>query len=399
MANSERITFLLKAFSSQTASIAEEKELLDWLNNTDNHELVLDHIRLLLDEAAATPEAFGVDWDHLYQKILLQRNSLEAPAVTTISIYKRIRRYSAAAAMIAVMAASAWLLLRNNNKEIIPAKPVAHSTPLSTGSKIELTLSYGQIVVLDSMMEGLIRDEATGEMISVHHGSLTYSPDSKSTSAAHFHQITVPRGKQYHVVLPDGSGVWLNAQSSLRYQSAFTNNRRQVTLSGEAYFEIKNNPTAPFSVNANEVHVDVLGTAFNMMAYKDEQKVVTTLVNGSVKVSAADAVIIKPGQQAVLQNGKHHFAVSTADLDAVLAWKSGEFRFDGLDIKGVMRQVARWYNVEVVYKGNLPNNKLYGVFPRKNSVKEVLEALVLISNIQLTMEGNTITVQPGKNHS
>jgi ferric-dicitrate binding protein FerR (iron transport regulator) len=204
------------------------------------------------------------------------------------------------------------------------------------------------------------------------------------------------------LLLPDGSHVWLNAASSLRYPSAFTGSQRRVELDGEAYFEVSKQVTGskasvrplPFIVQANGTEVEVLGTHFNVMAYQDETSINTTLLEGAVRVSKDDhRQILKPGQQAQVNQSGAIALVKEADTEKAVAWKNGAFKFDGSDIGTIMRQAARWYDIEVAYKGKV-NEEFYGTFSQEMNLSQVLSALEKTGLVHFTIEGKKVTVLP-----
>jgi len=253
-------------------------------------------------------------------------------------------------------------------------------------------MANGNIVVLDSIQNGTLSQQGN-PAIQKQQGSLIYAAAANSNTAMEYNTLTVPRGGQYHLVLSDGSQVWLNAASSLRFPVAFTGNTREVEMTGEAYFEIAKNRDKPFHVKANATQVEVLGTHFNVNAYAEEQAIKTSLLEGSVRVSNGSfSNRIRPGEQAAVNNKNGGIDVATADMDAVMAWKNGLFEFQGADIATIMRQVARWYDVEIVFAGKTPARKFEGKISRNAQLPEVLKILEL-SNIQFRVEGKKIIVQ------
>ncbi|HEY9197357.1 MAG TPA: FecR domain-containing protein, partial [Mucilaginibacter sp.] len=204
--------------------------------------------------------------------------------------------------------------------------------------------------------------------------------------------ITTPNGGQYEVVLPDGTHVTLNAASSLTYPVAFTGHERTVTLTGEAYFEVAHNKAMPFKVNSGVQTVTVLGTHFNVNAYPDEVAMKTTLLQGSVQVAVnGKEELIVPGQQMVVQPQSGSLSKLTVNTDKEIAWKNGVFSFDGDDLKSIMRQVSRWYDVEVTYNGSFPDEKFFGEISRNSSLANVLKIMEL-NNVHFDISGRRIKV-------
>jgi ferric-dicitrate binding protein FerR (iron transport regulator) len=225
--------------------------------------------------------------------------------------------------------------------------------------------------------------------------------------------MSTPKGRQYQLTLQDGSKVWLNAASSIRYPTAFTGNTRDVEITGEAYFEVKHNAQQPFRVRLpNGSIVEDIGTSFNVNAYNDEADIKTTLIEGSVRVLSSvvsgmspaggggsdqrdmtgvgRGVVLKPGEQAEATSNSL-LTTRSVDLDAVMSWKNGYFSFNNADIKTVMRQLSRWYDVDVIYQGEIPNEKLEGKIPRNVNASVVLDALQY-TGIKFKIEGKKIIV-------
>ena len=330
---------------------------------------------------------------------LILANILRSDEAVILPMKKRISTRawmrSAAAVILVVAGALSYRLLFREHQLVsqpIVAK-VLQPVTISPGTdKALLTMANGKTVVLDSIQNGTLSQQ--GDVaIQKQQGSLIYAAAGNSNTAMEYNTLTVPRGGQYHLVLSDGSQVWLNAASSLRFPVAFTGNTREVEMTGEAYFEIAKNKDKPFHVKANATQVEVLGTHFNVNAYEEEQAIKTSLLEGSVRVSNGSfSNRIKPGEQAAVNNKNGGIDVATADMDAVMAWKNGLFEFQGADIATIMRQVARWYDVEIVFAGKTPARKFEGKISRNAQLPEVLKILEL-SNIQFRVEGKKIIVQ------
>lgn len=220
---------------------------------------------------------------------------------------------------------------------------------------------------------------------------------------AEYNTIATPRGGQYQIVLPDGSKVWLNAASSIRFPTAFTSKERVIELTGEAYMEIAANAKQSFVVKARGAQIQVLGTSFNINAYEEESSVRTTLIGGSVRLSSlgksssqgAGSVILRPGQQAdVFPDLDTKIQVqSTPNIDQTLAWKNGFFIFNDVPIHTVMRQIARWYDLEVIYEGNV-DKLFHATIPRNVPISRVLKALELTKSVKFKVEGRKVIVMP-----
>lgn len=255
-----------------------------------------------------------------------------------------------------------------------------------------LTLDDGRQVVLDSAANGLVATQG-GTKVILNKGQLGYEAGAASKTIS-YNTIHTPRGRQFQLVLPDGTKVWLNAASSLRYPTAFNGNERTVEIEGEAYLEVAQMAGKPFKVSAGKrLAVQVLGTSFNVNTYEDEKDMQITLVSGKVQVSAQNAspVILLPAHQAVLQGQPEKLFVRPANTEEALAWKNGNFQFDRADIQSIMRQLSRWYDIEVVYE-QLPTKKFSGTIPRDLPIRDVFSILKLTGNVGFIINGNKVTV-------
>jgi ferric-dicitrate binding protein FerR (iron transport regulator) len=281
-------------------------------------------------------------------------------------------RYWWAAAAILLLISGTWFFFSRSQRQEAAITAVYDKAP--GRDRALLTLSDGAVVELDSTGKGQIAGGNT--TIQQQGGMLKYSD---GVHAAGFHTLTTPRGGQFRVVLPDGTAVWLNAATSLRYPTAFEGNERVVTLRGEAYFEVAENTAMPFRVQIDEqTAVEVLGTHFNIHAYSDENQISTTLLEGKVMMTKSDAslrrVVLNPGQQAIIINDQ--LSVSKqVNIDQVMAWKNGMFNFEDMDLPSVLRQLSRWYDVEIVYEGKIPTRKFGGEMQRDLSLQQVLRIL------------------------
>ncbi|GAA3749075.1 hypothetical protein GCM10022422_37130 [Flavobacterium ginsengisoli] len=269
------------------------------------------------------------------------------------------------------------------------------------GNRGILTLSNGkQIVLSDVSSKDIIakedQDEVTIKMDA--NGVITYminpNADTSKEDSNSFNTLSTPTGGQYNIVLADGTKVFLNAVSSIKYPTQFNGNQRIVELEGEAYFEVAKNKNKPFLVKSDNQTIEVLGTHFNVHAYNNESVVKTTLLEGSVAVSSKNQkAILKPGQQSNVSDGSNKIAVKEVDTEAAIAWKNGRFKFDNADLKSVMKQLERWYGIKVEYRGDVSDVRFNGGTFRNKNLSEVLKVLEL-SNIKFKVEGKTIIVYP-----
>ena len=266
------------------------------------------------------------------------------------------------------------------------------------GNRATLTLDNGEVITLDDAANGKLAEQNGIIITKAKDGHLIYSLTNEVATAVKYHTISTPKGGEYQINLPDGSKVWLNAESSLKYPTFFTGKERKVTLTGEAYFEvakIKTNTTnKPFIVMAGDQAITVLGTHFNVNTYKDEDSYKTTLLEGSVRVSYLikdyeKTVTLNPGEQSSID--RRGLTVSQVNAEDAIAWKNGIFLFKDADLKTVMRAVARWYDVDVAYEGTIPNKEFSGEIPRNLNLKQVFEILSFFK-VHFRTDGKTITV-------
>lgn len=323
---------------------------------------------------------------------------------------RRIGRYTRwiAAASILVVAGVTGLYFWKAHKTgtaaccEVPVAAVRKDLPPG-GNKATLLLGDGSTVNLGAAQNGVIRQVA-GARIDKQDGKLIYMVAATAAQGARktadvaaapeMNTIQTPRGGQYQVVLPDGTRVWLNAASSLTYPTVFTGPDRRVQLNGEAYFEVARKKDQPFLVAAGNMQVNVLGTHFNLMAYDDENAIKTTLLEGAVKVTKGDAsCMLQPGQQASLDRSSGAFRILAVNVDEVVAWKNGVFELGGETIEPVMREMARWYDVDVEYQGKT-NEHFRGTIPRSANASEVFRMLELTGAVHFTIEGKKVIVRP-----
>lgn len=318
-----------------------------------------------------------------------------------------IRRAVATVAAVLLLVVSLTLFNRLGSPRPVPvatAAPRHVNTGIVPGSnKAILTLAGGSQVILDSAKNGLLAQQGLTGIVKQKDGAITYQELGAAHTAAEtgplYNTVTTPRGGQFAVTLPDGSKVWLNAASSIRFPTFFSGKERRVEVRGEAYFEVATNKTMPFRVavehpsDGKVMEVEVLGTEFNIMAYEDENTVKTTLLEGAVRVVRGDEKkVLHPGQQAQLKDGSLH-VLGNADAEDAIAWKNGHTLFAGEDIHAIMRKVSRWYDVDVEYRGQLPERKFTGGIARSSDLSVLLQILEL-NHIRTSVEGKKIILMP-----
>ena len=332
--------------------------------------------------------------------------------------YKKFWVPVAAALIVSIGAGIYYFLLPQQER----ATPVSVTAPqlqndaLPGTNKAILTLDNGKTILLDDSQDGVLVKQG-GTAVSKQGENLMYKGKGNNDKDAPvvFNTLTTPRGGQYKLVLADGSKVWLNASSSIRYPVSFTGNERKVEITGEVYFEIsqlsvdglkgKATKRIPFIVKVNMLgregaEVEVLGTHFNVNAYNDEDAISTTLLEGSIKISpprpnekSLEAVIITPGQQARLNKNGLLQLVKEVNIEETVAWKNGLFMMNGVAIPAVLRQLARWYDVDIVYGNGIPEGRITGDIPRDMNLSEVLKVMEL-SGVHFKIDNKKIIVNP-----
>jgi hypothetical protein len=378
-------------------------ELLAQSENKSQVQRLLD--KVIEDTESETPMPEEVAGSILQN--ILQKDKIPVVAVERKkTVFLSWIRVAAAAIVVLFISGVAYFVLSQQNKEKITTsvdvqeKEAAKILP--GGNHAILTMANGSKIILDSVQNGNI--QSGGATISKQGGVLVYDGSSPAKPGADvvYNTLTTPPGGQYKLILADGSKVWLNASSSLRFPTAFTGKERNVELTGEAYFEVAHISSSlrggredakPFHVNVNGMQVEVLGTHFNVNAYGDEGAIKTSLLEGSVKIKKGNVSgLLKPGQQGVLKNNSNNIEIKNADMSQAVAWKNGLFQFDGADIKTIMREIGRWYDVEIEYAGKVPERRFEGKISRDSQLSDVLKILEL-SNVKFAVEGKKIVVQ------
>jgi len=350
------------------------------LNETEQAEfqrLLHDPVHQEALQAAFEEMAGELDMNATQDKDLLPllERSLNSDRVQPRIRFLSRRSLSWAAASIILLFAAGtyfWAANKSTSTDIVADKN-AVITPGKQGAI--LTLADGSQVVLDSLGNGVVAKQ-NGARIVLTNGQLAYAPTENGSGEIVFNTITTPRGRQFQVTLPDGTQVWLNAASSLRYPTAFSGRERKVEVTGEAYFEVAKNVEMPFRVSINDkAAIEVLGTHFNVNAYKNEGAIATTLLEGSVRVAATGSkdVTLQPGQQAQIASGIK--VIENANIDKVTAWKNGLFYFEGTSLAEIMRQLERWYDIEVVYEKGVPDIEFEGEMTKDVSLNGLLDML------------------------
>ncbi|EJL74384.1 FecR family protein [Chryseobacterium populi] len=294
----------------------------------------------------------------------------------------------AAAVLVLIIGGSLLFLLFRNQGIQKPETVLADIGP--GGDHATLTLPDGKTMQLDSIKNGNIALMGNQQAIKTGNGSLIYNDNGSSTETLAYNILATPRGGKYMICLPDGTKVWLNAATSLRFPVAFSRKERRVEVIGEAYFEIAPDPQRPFFVSSGSQVIKVLGTHFNVSAYAEEKNITTTLLQGRVMVNTQkDGIMLSPGQAAVFENGK--VSSHTADIEQAVAWKDGILDMNGQSLEEVMRKIARWYDVEIIYQNQIPTKILSGQMDRELKLSELVQGLRTMG-LDIKMEGKKLII-------
>jgi len=371
-----RLSYLFYRHVDGAITEAEKQELAGLAAQPVYRELLMQLMEESWETFSESKKVFSrEESDQVLQTALTSGGKLRR-----ISLF---RRWGSAAAAILVILASAWLLYsKKPNREVDSGQIATNIAPGRDGAV--LTLADGSKVVLDSLGNGIITNQH-GTQVAIKNGQLTYNTTGNGpTTEEIYNTLVTSKGREFHVRLPDGTNVWLNAASSIRYPVVFKGKERKVNITGEAYFEVKENAAIPFRVAvANKTDIEVLGTHFNVNAYDNEANLSTTLLEGAVRVTASPALthrnqessmVLKPGQQARIAGAAVEL-VNNADLDKVMAWHNGLFNFQDASLQEVMNQLERWYAVDVVYEEGIPVKYFEGQMRRDMNLSEVLNAL------------------------
>lgn len=389
---SGRRQYLIEKYLNNTCTREELDELLAEVESDSGREILLEAFQQYWNNAAETASTPEPAWGERFDRMMEDIHHMEPKPV------RFLRRWQVAAAIAVLLGGAAlWLLLNSpghQDKVIYASTSQSKKDSIQPGgNKAILILANGTAIGLDSAGNGILARQGNTKIVKTGIGQLAYNAARNGPEKILYNTIVTPRGGRYQVVLSDDTKVWLNAGSSLKFPTRFMGKERQVELRGEGYFEVATNETMPFTVRVNNMKVAVLGTKFNVMAYDDENTINTTLLAGAVSITAAQhEVLLRPGQQATLSRGSGQMKVVKA-AENVIAWKNGLFQFNDTDLETIMRQIARWYDVEISYQGDIPDRKFTGTIPRTVSLSHVLKVLTL-SNIHFKVTGKKIIVTP-----
>ena len=385
-----RIVYLVTGYLNDTLLQPETDELQELLLHEEKSEAVAAAINRIVLNSPPAADYKPEQWEFLASRVLSQTQSGIDVQPGMIKKTGRIRRllWTAAASVLVLAGVGTYFLL--DNKKVEKPVAVSQSEEVQPGRQgALLTLADGSQVLLDTIKNGVVALQG-GALAKVMNGTLLYEGNGKDVV---FNTMSTPRGRQFQLRLPDGTQVWLNAASSIRYPTSFTGKERRVEVTGETYFEVARNSKLPFRVSVNnQTEVEVLGTHFNINSYNNENSMNTTLLEGSIRVrKGAESVIIKPGEQAQVNSGIR--VAKEVDLEKVMAWKNGFFNFEGLKLEEILRQIERWYEIEVVYEKGIPDIPVTGEMSKDiplNKLMFILEKL----DVHYRLEGRKLIILP-----
>lgn len=386
---------IFQRYLNNNCTPAEAEALFIFLEKNESNKLLLQQLREEFEQIPK-PVAATTDYSSRVLNNLLSKIN-EVPVVQMPK--RRWSRIAVAAAAVAIVISGYLFFNKQAANKIVAQKEDIEkrykNDIAAGGDKAILVLGNGQSIVLDSAANGTLTQQGNTKVLKLNNGQLSYASGTNAGSnEVLYNSIVTPRGGQYQVVLPDGTNVWLNASSSLRFPTAFVGKERRVEITGEAYFEVQKNKAMPFIVAINGgSEVEVTGTHFNIMAYEDELTMKTTLLEGGINLHYGNEVQkLKPGQQAQLTQNKMQL-INDADVDQAIAWKNGLFDFNDDVVPDIMRQLSRWYDIDVAYEGKIPDGHYVGSVRRKSNISEVLKMLELAGGIHFEIQGKKVIVK------
>ncbi|NLU95539.1 FecR family protein [Chitinophaga sp. Ak27] len=382
-----RFRYLFERYYAQQCTPEEQHELMELMAQSAHDEALKQLLDELLLQATDNDQTMPDDTASNMLQEIMQTNAAPAPArVHTFPVWKRLT--VAACTLVAAATAGYIIYTRSHTSTNKPMASVHAPRPKNEHAR--LVMGNGEEIDLDHTTATDV-DVQSGVSVSKKGNVLAYN--SAPSVVPTINTVYTNKGGIYQLILPDGTKAWLNAASSISFPTAFKDSTREVTIRGEVYFDIAQQANQPFIVKTNNMKVAVLGTAFNIKAY-EEENICTTLLEGAINVSSGSITRkMQPGQQALINREHTGISISRVDTDVAVAWKSGRFEFND-NIKTIMRELARWYDLTVVYEGATTDKSFAGSFSRHDSLKDILRQLELTGSIHFDIADKTITVRP-----
>ena len=365
----KQILEILTKYQNATCSDEELKLLDEWY-----HKLKISN-QTISNQIISNQTINDNDVVIFTESMLKQFREKVGQGVKIIPFYRQpiFRMVAAASVLFVIFFGTYFYVTKPSSKTLVNQPIVKKDVMAPSSSKATITLANGQIVALDGISSGtLVASQGAVNVMKTEDGQIVYKGTSKEIA---YNTLYNPRGsKVISLRLNDGSIVWLNSQSSIRYPVAFVGDERQVEITGEAYFEVAKNLTKKFIVASNGLNIEVLGTHFNVNSYNDNKNIKVTLLEGSVKIiKGAGTFILKPGQQAQVANEIQ--VLNGANIESVMAWKNGFFSFSGTSVEELMNILGRWYNVEIVFNKSIPNRQFGGQIATSANLSQVVKVL------------------------
>ncbi|MGO4294966.1 FecR family protein [Chitinophaga sp. RAB17] len=366
---------------------AEQDTLDAWLADSERNRQLFRELSGEAGEEGIAAEMELINWQDSFDRVY---NAI-GQTKKSPGFWSHTWRRAAAIFLLIMGGALTWFILKKEQTPNIAT--VMHKSDVAPGSrKAVLTLSNGSVIVLDDAPEGVVASQGKTLIRKSGSGQLRYDASGATAGVNAYNSITTPNGGEYQVVLPDGSQVWLNAASSIRFPATFAHDARRVEITGEAYFEVVKNGNVPFYVTTGHHRIEVLGTGFNVQSYRNDADITTTLLQGSIRIAAgANTRILKPGQQTKVnrETPVSIQLIEDADTEEALAWRNGKFIFNDTELQTVVRQLERWYDVNIDYTG-LTGYRFNGEIPRSANLSKVLKMMELTSNIHYRINDRNI---------
>ncbi|MCZ4222549.1 FecR domain-containing protein [Pedobacter rhodius] len=388
-----RLTLLFNKYLDKSATPQERAQLFAWLRDSSNkYDIEQEMEKLWTNFAVQTNPFSEQDKVVMLEKILHFTKEESVTSQKPVKIYRLFQKWAVAAVItIAVMAGGYFYYVQQNQR----VETVAYQNDIAPGRKgATLTLGDGKKILIKDALAGNLANQSGVKISKTTDGQIVYEIANDKSDKIVYNTLSTTRGEQTQVRLPDGTVVFLNAESSLTYPTNFSKSgERRVSLTGEGYFEVAKDKKHPFIVKTDKQEVAVLGTHFNINAYRNEESIKTTLIEGRVKVFSfllRHEITLKPGQQAVLN--QQALTTNQANIDEALAWKNGEFRFDDKSISEIMKQIARWYDVTVIFNDQVPNGYLSGSISRNRNLSQVLKMIEKTKEVKFRIDGRKIYV-------
>lgn len=391
--NKEQFELLVHKYIAGTITEAENAELKTLLDQ-EAYALELDRI---FQESFRESEEAAVNWSDNDRQVFVNKLMDKARSKENASPVRRMHwlKYAAAVILVAGLGTIAFIFTKQEKEQPAIAETEQSSEKQEIapgGEKAVLKLADGTIIHLDNAAKGQVAEQGGVEVVKLASGQIAYRVKQLKNKEVMWNTMSTPRGGQYQLILPDGTHVWLNAASSITYPTAFTGNKREIKIKGEVFLEVAKNKQKPFFVNINDKSsIRVLGTSFNINSYDNEENITTTLVEGSIQINKN--IVLKPGQQAVQLKAADDIVVSEADVEKALAWKNGWFNFNGASLYDVMRQLERWYDIDVKYEGEIPQVTFKGKMDKGVTLTGMLNIFSALNyKFKTKLEGRTLLV-------